>query len=242
MTSDEQLRILRVRPSQIAERALVVGEPKRAAAAAELLENAEEVGSYREYVTYTGHYKGKRVTVASHGVGGAGASVAFHELFEAGVTTVIRAGTCGAAISGLIVATGAVRADGTSDKLVPLAYPAVADYRVVHALHEAASANGYPDPLTGIVLTKSFLYPGIIESDMDMWFEKAGVVAVEMELATLLVMAGIRGVRAGGIFASDEGLGAQKEKESGYDPFHKGLQESTQAMLPIAFDALVALE
>ena len=63
-----------------------------------------------------------------------------------------------------------------------------------------------------------------------------------MELATLLVMAGIRGVRAGGIFASDEGLGAQKDRESGYDPFHKGLLESTQAMLSVALDALVALD
>ena len=242
MAFDDPLRILRVRPSQIAKRALVVGEPKRAAAAAALLENAEEVGSYREYVTYTGQYKGKRVTIASHGVGGAGASVAFHELFEAGVTSVIRAGTCGAAIRGLIVATGAVRTDGTSEKLVPLAYPAVADYRIVHALREAAATNGYPDPPTGIVLTKSFLYPGIIESDREMWFEKAGIVAVEMELATLLVMAGIRGVRAGGILASDEGLEAQNSEQSGYDPFHRGLIESTEAMLPVALDALVALE
>lgn len=180
MASVDRLRILRVRPSQIAKRALVVGEPKRAAAAAEPLNNAEEVGSYREYVTYTAQYKGKHVTVASHGVGGAGASVAFHELFEAGVTAVIRAGTCGGATPGLIVATGAIRTDGTSEKLVPLAYPAVADYRVVHALCEAAAANGYPDPPTGIVLTKSFLYPGIIETEREMWFEKAGVVAVEM--------------------------------------------------------------
>ena len=68
MASDDRLRILRVRHSQISERALVVGEPKRAAAAAELLEKAEEVGSYREYVTYIGQYKGKRVTIASHDV------------------------------------------------------------------------------------------------------------------------------------------------------------------------------
>ncbi len=60
---------------------------------------------------FTGTYNGTPITICSHGVGSAGASVAFHELFVGGVKTIMRAGTCGAMQKSIkdgdvIIATG----------------------------------------------------------------------------------------------------------------------------------------
>jgi uridine phosphorylase len=244
MSESDRLPILGALPSEIAERAFVVGEPKRAEFAAGLLDNAVEVGNYREYQTFTGEYQGKRITITSHGVGSSGASIAFHELFKAGVKTVIRGGSAGGLTPGLIIGTGAIRTDGASKHLVPLEYPAVAHYEVVQALRDAAAANGRPNPTTGIMLSRAYLYPEVIKEPWDLWFE-AGAVGVEMELATLLVIASINGVRAGGIFAADGTLAseetASETDDEGYDPFDEELVQNTQVMVRVALDALASL-
>ena len=128
MSSDERTPTLRVRPSEVADCALVVGDPQRVVDAAQFLENAEEIGFNREYRTIRGEYSGKRLTISSHGVGSAGANICFDELFKCGVKNIIRAGTCGAMKAGiadgeLIIATGAIREDGTSEHMAPMSYP-----------------------------------------------------------------------------------------------------------------------
>ena len=40
------------------------------------------------------------------------------------------------------IATGAIRQEGTSREYLPIEFPAVADFSVVSALHEAAQARG----------------------------------------------------------------------------------------------------
>ena len=126
--TDRPLPILRVRPSQVSQRVLVVGDPGRAARAASLLSECEQLASNREYVTYRGRFGSADITVCSHGVGSAGAGICFEELVRAGARTIIRAGSCGALVDGiadgeLIVATGAVREDGLSPRLAPISYP-----------------------------------------------------------------------------------------------------------------------
>jgi uridine phosphorylase len=73
---------------------------------------------------------------------------------------------------------------------------------------------------------------------------KAGAVCVEMELATLLVMAGLHGVRAGGIFTSDGNLARKDTVEldsSAYDPHREVVSQGKQTMLTIALKALTLL-
>jgi len=247
---EEKLPILRARTSQIAERALVVGDPKRAETCAALLEGAEEVGYYREYRTFTGTYNETPITICSHGVGSSGASVAFHELFVGGVKTVIRAGTCGAMQKGIqdgdmIIATGAIRHDGTTPRLIPIEYPAVSHYQVINALLTSCNKNGVINPPSGYILTNPKLYPGLVEDSMTMWMD-AGVVAVEMELAALLVMAGLRGLKAGGILVSDGNLAEDQSKtemeDFAYDPHRDVVKHGTQKMLRVALDALADLD
>jgi uridine phosphorylase len=232
-----------------------VGDPNRAAAAAEHLEGAEEVGNWREYRSFTGHYKGKRITISSHGVGAAGAAVCFESLIYAGVRAMIRAGTCGAMRADIndgdfVIATGAVREDGTTDQLIPLAYPAVADYRVVQALEAAAIEAGFPNPHLGLVRTSAAFFPGLLPKPFEMWM-KANVISTEMELAALLVIASLRGVRAGGILVSDGNLARKMEEAKKgkvydqfkhYNPHRDVVQQGVETMIRVALEALAKLD
>ena len=90
MDQDERFPLLRVTPSQLTPRALVVGDRARAYQAAQLLTNPEEIGHNREYRTFTGTYAGVPLTICSHGIGGPSASICFKELIQGGVKTIIR--------------------------------------------------------------------------------------------------------------------------------------------------------
>lgn len=246
MDAHNPLPVLRVKPDDLAELALVVGDPVRAAAAAELLDEAVELGYFREYRTFAGTYNGQRVTISSHGVGASGASICFDELMQAGVKNIIRAGTCGAMKKGikdgeLILGLGAIREDGTSERLIPMEYPAVADRKVVAALEAAAEAQGVSSLHEGIVLTQSHFYHGILPSTTEMWLHSnANVCAVEMELATLLIVASLHGVRAGGILTSDGNM-TEEDDPTEYDPHRTVVREGVNTMLKVALDALTRL-
>ena len=140
----------------------------------------------------------------------------------------------------LIIGIGAIREDGTSEKLVPIPYPAIADRHVISALEAAASSQDHRLH-EGIILTHSHFYRGILPSTLDMWLEAdVDVCAVEMELATLLVIAGMHGVQAGGIFTSDGNL-TEEADPTEYDPHRNVVEEGVRAMLKIALDALARL-
>lgn len=239
------LTLLGVPAADVAERVLVVGDPDRAARAAELLDGARLAGRNREYVTFTGSYRGVPVSVTSHGVGSAGAAICFEELCRAGVSVLVRAGTAGGLPErvrdgSLVVATAAVREDGVTPRLVPPSYPAVADAGIVRGLAERAAATGL-DVHTGIVLTSDLFYPQqVLGPDLPLW-HRAGCVAVEMELATLLVIASLHGARAGGILAVDGNpMAAQDTDMAGYQPFRDVVRTAVDAALSVALDVLVS--
>lgn len=243
LAPDTFLPILAVRAGQIPERVLVVGDPARAERIAGLLDGGREVARNREYVTFVGRHAGEEIGVVSHGVGSAGATVCFEELCRAGARRLIRAGTAGGmqpAIrdGAVVVARGAVRAEGTTAHLVPVGFPAVADVDVVVALREAAAAR--QRPITeGIVLTNDVFYPhDVLGSDLAMW-QRAGVVAVEMECAALLVTAALHGAAAGAILAVDGNPLAEGDEDmSGYDPHRSVVVEAVDQMIAVALDAV----
>lgn len=117
---------------------LLPGDPKRCEKIAAHFDNPVKMADSREYVTYTGYLEGEKVSVTSTGIGGASASIAMEELVKIGADTFIRVGTCGGmqipVKSGdLVIATGAIRMEGTSREYAPIEYPAVADFHMVQA-------------------------------------------------------------------------------------------------------------
>lgn len=226
----------------VAPTALVVGDPARAVQAAERLEGSTEVGGFREYHVFSGTFDGVPVTVASHGVGSAGATVCFEELARAGVRIIVRAGTCGGLqpdvqAGDVVVATGAVRDEGVSPRLVPLAFPAIADGELTATLERAAAQAGV-EVHRGIVCTHDVFYPSpVFGPEWDVW-HKMGVLAIEMELAALLIVAALHRIRAAGIFVADGNVLTAAEDMSDYRPEQEQVQRAKERILEIALQAL----
>jgi len=200
------LPILQVDSDDLPSRAIVCGDPKRAEYIASKLENGKELSFSREYRTFIGEYEGITLAVVSHGVGSPGAAVCFEELIRAGVTSLIRVGTAGSYSvdippGSLVISQAAVREEGLTRQLVPIGFPAVADSELVHVMHSIAlSMNG--KVAKGITLTLDAFFMGVEEFPHKK-YQKAGVVAVEMEISSLYIIASLRGVKAAAIVAID---------------------------------------
>ena len=132
-----------LRQGEVGKYVILPGDPKRCEKIAKHFDDAKLVADSREYVTYTGYLDGVKVSVTSTGIGGPSASIALEELVRCGADTFLRVGTCGGMqteIMGgdIVIATGAVRMEGTSKEYAPIEYPAVADLDITNALVKAA--------------------------------------------------------------------------------------------------------
>ncbi len=186
------------------------GDPKRCEKIAAYFDEPQFIADSREYMTYTGYLDGVKVSVTSTGIGGPSASIAMEELTACGADTFVRVGTCGGmdvnVKSGdLVIATGAIRMEGTSREYAPIEFPAVADLEVVNALVEGANAIGAPYH-TGVVQCKDSFYgqhrPETLPNGeellrkWDAWC-RLGTKASEMESAALFTVAAYLHVRVG---------------------------------------------
>ncbi|WP_042171585.1 nucleoside phosphorylase [Paenibacillus gorillae] len=236
------LSILQVQSEDLPSFAIVCGDPFRAEKIAGKLTNARELAFSREYRTFVGEYDGVRLAVVSHGVGSPGAAVCFEELIRGGVKTLIRVGTAGSysadhPAGSLIVSTAAVRAEGLTSQLVPNGFPAVADTDVTTALYEAAAAEG-GIVKKGITVTLDVFFNGVVEVPHKQ-YKAAGVLAVEMEIAALYVVAALRGVRAGAIVALD-GY-ADSDLAAEYDPHTNVVADAVEREIMAALKAVAKL-
>ncbi|MCR2805702.1 nucleoside phosphorylase [Paenibacillus soyae] len=236
------LPILEVHSEELPAFAIVCGDPRRAEVIARKLDGAKELAYAREYRTFVGEYKGVKLAVVSHGVGSPGAAVCFEELIKGGVKTLIRVGTAGSysadhPAGSLIVSTAAVRADGLTKQLVPDGFPAVADSEIVEALYESARATeGIVKK--GITVTLDVFFSGVVEVPHKQ-YKQAGVLAVEMEIAALYVVAALRGARAGAIVALDGYADADLAAE--YDPHTNVVAGAVEREINAALEAIAKL-
>ena len=130
---------IQVGEGEVGRYVILPGDPKRCKKIAQYFDNPVLVADNREYVTYTGTLDGVKVSVTSTGIGGPSASIAMEELYRCGADTFVRIGTCGGmqteVKSGdVVIATGAIRMEGTSKEYAPIEFPAVADLSVINAL------------------------------------------------------------------------------------------------------------
>lgn len=192
---------------------ILPGDPKRCAKIAKYFDDGELVADSREYVTYTGTLDGVKVSVTSTGIGGPSASIAMEELVKCGADTFIRVGTCGGMQPEVrsgdsVIATGAIRMEGTSREYAPIEFPAVADVGIVNALVRAAEKLGQRFHV-GVVQCKDAFFGQHAPETMpvgyellDKWeaWKRLGCLASEMESAALFVVGSARRVRVGSVF------------------------------------------
>ena len=211
--TDRQYHI-EVAPGEVAETVLLPGDPDRVDVVTDRWDEATTVADHREYRTATGRYDGAPLSVTSTGIGSPSAAIAVEELARVGAETFVRVGSCGTIdpdvdVGDLVITTGAVRGEGTSDEYVREDYPAVADHAVVSALVAAAERLGYPYHC-GLTMSTDSFYAGQAREGFE-GFEAAGsdtllddlraanVKNVEMEASSILTLANLYGLRAGAV-------------------------------------------
>ena len=236
---------LHIKNGDVGRYVILPGDPKRVPLIAEHLDDARLIADSREFVTYTGYLEGEKVSVTSTGIGGPSASIAMEELFKCGSDTFIRMGTCGGIAipvmgGDVVVATGAVRMEGTSREYAPIEFPAVADFNVASALRSACENLGFRYHM-GVVQCKDSFYgqhePEVMPVSYELiekWeaWKRLGVLASEMESAAIFTVASHLGARAGSCFFV---VGNQEREKAGMDnpKFH-----DTSAAIKVAVEGV----
>ncbi|MFC7176092.1 nucleoside phosphorylase [Halosegnis marinus] len=235
---------LLVEEGDVNDIALVPGDPGRVDRIAKQCENVEEVAANREYKVVNATYEGRDLTICSTGIGCPSAAIAVEELARVGVETFVRVGTIGGLqehveIGDMVVATGAAKEEGTSKRYESATYPAVPDYDTLTALVEAAEHNDEAVHVGPIVSDDAF-YNESDEYVAD-WNE-AGLLAIEMEAATVFSLARRRGLAAGAICTVDGNLvaGTQKGADSDEELPEKA-KNNVERAITIALDAATDL-
>ncbi|MCX4268793.1 MAG: uridine phosphorylase [Lachnospiraceae bacterium] len=236
---------LQIRPGDVGRYVILPGDPKRCAKIAKHFDQAELVADSREYVTYTGYLDGEKVSVTSTGIGGPSASIALEELVLCGADTFIRVGTCGGIeldVKGgdIVIATGAIRMEGTSREYAPIEYPAVADFDVVNALVQASKKLEQTYHV-GVVQCKDAFYGQHEPERMPVSYEllnkweawkRMGCKASEMESAALFIAASHLRVRCGSNFLV---VGNQERNALGME---NPIIHDTEAAIQVAVEAI----
>ena len=227
---------IQVAKGEVGRYVIMPGDPKRCAKIAKYFDDPVLIADNREFITYTGTLDGPS------------ASIAMEELYRCGADTFVRIGTCGGmqpeVKSGdIVIATGAIRMEGTSREYAPIEFPAVPDLKVTNALADAAEQKGYPYH-TGVVQCKDSFY-GQHEPEvkpvsyelLNKWeaWKRLGCLASEMESAALFVVASCLKVRVGSCFLV---LANQEREKLGLD---NPVVHDTDMAVQVAVEAIRGL-
>ncbi len=201
-----------VGPGDVGRYVLLTGDPGRCEEISGYFDDPRFVASNREYVTYSGYLDGVMVSVSSMGIGGPSTAIGVEELVHCGADTFIRMGTSGGmqteVVGGdIVIANGAIRAEGTSREYAPIEYPAVADYEVLSALVNGAVKTGARHHV-GVAQCKDSFFgqhepeKKPVSQDLlykwDAWI-KCGALCSEMESAALFIVGSTLKVRTGAV-------------------------------------------
>jgi uridine phosphorylase len=205
------------------------GDPERAEKIAKKFDEFKEVAYNREFRTFTGRVGNVPISVTSTGIGCPSAAIAIEELARCGADTFIRVGTSGGIgestkTGDVVIATGAVRDEGTSIQYVPLSYPAIADLEVTNALIKAAEGLKVRYHV-GLTVSKDSFYSEeperapLAEEAAKKWkvWQRSRVLATEMECSTIYTLSSINGWRSGGVLAIIGPIGVIEDPHAGIE-------------------------
>jgi DeoD family purine-nucleoside phosphorylase len=228
---------VRAQPGDYAETCLLPGDPNRARLIAErFLDDAVERNHERGLLGYTGTHRGRPVSVQATGIGSPTTAIVVEELIQLGVRSFVRVGTCGSLQADLghgelVLAQAATPADGTSRSYVHgEAHAPVADWDLLHGIVHAAKEVGAKLHVGPIVSTDVFYDP---DPERDRRWSERGVLAVEMEAATLFTIAALRGVRAACLLVVSDTLIGERDRIG-----DEALAAAVERMAAVALAAL----
>ena len=232
-------------PGDIGEYVLLPGDPARSDMVAAHLEDAHLVANNREHRTFTGFYKGIKISVTSTGMGCPSAAIAAEELINIGAKYLVRIGSTAALqpalrIGDLVISTGSMKNEGTSRFYVPDCFPAVPDFDFTRVLIDVAREM---QPSLGCNV-----YYGINASDdafygeTPEWIQKLsdlGCLNVEMESSALYTVCHRRGVKGAMISAVSGNL---VNAEVIYETENRGLAQGWEHEISVVLESLYRID
>jgi len=199
---------LKIKQGDIAPFVLLPGDPGRIERIVKRWDEAHEVAYNREFLTYSGRYKGIPISATSTGIGSPSAAIAVEELANVGAKTFIRIGTCGALRKEiepgrLIIPNQAIREEGTTKEYVGDNYQALPDRAVFGALKQAAEEMSVKYFIGSNRTHDSFYEPAInFLRLMELPEYKNGkLISSEMECSAVFTVARLRGLKAGAVLS-----------------------------------------
>jgi uridine phosphorylase len=199
---------LQVERENVSKYVVFSGDPGRVRKIAEMMDDAEEIAYNREFNTFTGSYKGVRITVTSTGIGGPSAAIAMEEMYECGMEVAVRLGTVMGLKDNLgtfIIPRGCMRLESTSKTYVDASYPAVSDFDVLRCMNESVKANGGQFD-NSIICSMDGFYSEMRESRLSRQMQntvaekirslkKYNIGGIDMESGAMLTLANLMGIK-----------------------------------------------
>ena len=184
---------------------LLPGSVDRAARIARRFDGVEVHQNRRRLDVHVGSYRGVDVAAVPTGMGCPSVDIVVNELVALGARRLVRVGTAGSMsptvrVGDLVVATAAVRDEGTSEAYAVPGYPAVADPFLVASMLHASGALGLDDRVhAGVVHSKDSFFgrefgQGPLSATNRAYMDvlaASGVLASEMEAAHLFVLGSV---------------------------------------------------
>ncbi len=229
-------------PGDIGEYVLLPGDPARSDRVAKYLDDAKLISNHREHRTFTGTYKGIKVSVTSTGMGCPSTAIAAHELANIGAKTLIRIGSTAAfkdeiKIGDLVITEGAMKEEGTSKFYVPDGFPAVPDLEFTYTLIKTAREMAKDrNVFSGITASSDAFYT---DNDWNDRLIKIGVTNCDMEASALFTVAHMRGIKAAAIMGVSSNL---KTGEYIYTTENVKLAQAWEEEIKITLETIYRME
>ncbi len=228
-------------PEDLARTVLMPGDPLRSKFIAEnFLTDAKLINNIRGIQGYTGTYEGTRVTVMASGMGMPSIGIYSYELYNFyGVENIMRIGSAGSIhmdvnVRDIVMAMGtSTNSNYVRQFQVPGTYAPIADYGMLRQAISEAEKIGATYHV-GNVLSSDTFYDD--QEDANDYWQKMGVLCIEMETAALYMNAARAGKHALGIFTISDHI-LKKEALSAEER-----QTSFTQMMEIALRTAVALD
>lgn len=199
---------LRASKEEISKYVVFSGDPLRVQKIITLMEDVKQIAVSREFHTYTGMYKGVRITITSTGIGGPSAAIAMEEMYDCGMEVAIRLGTVMGLKDNLgkyIIPTGVMREESTSKVYVDASYPAVADFELLQCMNQSV-INNKAEYENGLMCSMDGYYAEMKESRLSNQmgtdvmgkinsYHKYNITGLDMESGVILTLANLMGIK-----------------------------------------------
>lgn len=195
------------------------------------LENAELIGNSGMFTSYSGIYKGAKITVVSGGSGSPEMELILYDFMEyTNASTFLRVGGSGGIgddvhPGDVVISSGVAREEGMTKAYIPAAYPAASHYEVVAAMVQAAEMLKAPYHV-GVTLSVDSDFvgggrPGV-GGYMQPWnieiagiYNRAGILNGDRESAAIVTLSALFGRRGGSICSVADNLCTGEKFEAG---------------------------